>query len=454
MNDQDLLDLTSLETYGRSCLELAQRRLSEFGSIEEIAEAEERLNAYPRLNRLEEPRDVQLFDEDVSAEALARAKQTVLEGRLFTEHTAAGEATRLKLGTKFLIHPVQDLPVDRIAALISGELDRTVSSAEVREELDVEPSGLLPLSLGWRHMLQLSYDIHNLAQEAGLNPGEVLARQRLLVVLNEKTAEQILREFIQARFFGFSGQGVLFMIQPAFHGIGLKDGRFFFDAASKKRLHNHGQLVMQETMDNQIFRLAASGNRVPLPAAEYAAILEASDDKLSYNIEDLGYLTGAIDWPSLAEALRLGREGYAMVMEIVANNPDKPQKGALPAFDLELNRNVMIESFQLMGMPNRDLKYLNKNFNHFPSPKKSWQALREKKLPMPVTVKDGYLYFQPIQGDINFLVKTAFVQRRVVRPIRAWKSASNTPAALNAMAAQDRQPGFSDFAQRVLEQKL
>jgi hypothetical protein len=114
----------------------------------------------------------------------------------------------------------------------------------------------------------------------------------------------------------------------------------------------------------------------------------------------------------------------------------------------------MIESFQLMGRPNRELKYLNKNFNHFPSPLTSWEALKAKKLPMLLAVKEGYLYFQPVQGDINFLVKTAFVRRREVRPISAWKSASNTPAAINAMARQDRQPGFQRFVEGVLGRKL
>jgi len=455
MSHQDVLDLTSLEAYRRSCLELARRRLSGFSSIKEIAAAEHELNAYPGLDWLEEPREVRLFDEeDLSAELLAKAKQTVLNGGLFTEHTAAGEATRLKLGTKFLLHPAQDLTVDGVAALMSGQLRRPVSVEEVREALETDPADLLPLSLGWRHMLQLAYDIHDLAVQVGRDPQEVLGRQKLLIVLNEKTAEQILKEFVQARLFGFPRRGVFFMVQPLFYGIDLRDGRFFYQTASRKRLHNHGQLVMQETMDDQIFTLGASGERVYLKAAQYRDILDAAADKLSYNIEDLGYLTGAIDWPSLAQALQLGNEGYAMVMEIVANNPKRPQKGALPAFDPDLGRDVMIESFQLMGRPNRELKYLNKNFNHFPSPLTSWEALKAKKLPMLLAVKEGYLYFQPVQGDINFLVKTAFVRRREVRPISAWKSASNTPAAINAMARQDRQPGFQRFVEGVLGRKL
>jgi hypothetical protein len=121
----------------------------------------------------------------------------------------------------------------------------------------------------------------------------------------------------------------------------------------------------------------------------------------------------------------------------------------MAAFDPELDQNVMIESFQLKGLPNRDIKYLNKNFNHYTNPAISYRELKKNGLPMPIVVKNDRLYFQPVQGDINFLVRTAFVQRERLKPIRAWKSASNTPEAINAMAAQDRQPGFREFAARA-----
>ncbi|MBW1710332.1 MAG: hypothetical protein JRJ73_10700 [Deltaproteobacteria bacterium] len=448
---QTNLDLTSLETYSQSCLELAQNRLSNFKTISEIAEAEEELNAYPNLDHLLEPKDVRILsDENISSGDIAKARQTVIEGRFFCEHTAAGEATRLKLGTKFLINLARDISVNKIAAMMSYELGREVKSEEVTAQLEVEPERILPLSLGWRHMLQISFEISNLAEEAGLDPAMVRARQKTLVVLNEKTAGQIINEFKSANFFGFTHSNVLFMVQPSFPGIALKNGRFYFEPSSPRRLHNHGQLVMQETMDDNIFFLNQADQRIYLKAIEFSEILGGVADKLSYNIEDLGYLSGAIDWQSLAMALKLGAEGYQMVMEIVANNPQHPQKGALIAYDPVLGRDVMIETFQLKGIANEDIKYMNKNFNHFPNPKVSWQAIRDLGLAMPLVVKNGFLYFQPVQGDINFLVKTAFVQRKILKPINAWKSAVTTPATINAMWKQDNQPGFKKFAEDIL----
>ena len=131
-----------------------------------------------------------------------------------------------------------------------------------------------------------------------------------------------------------------------------------------------------------------------------------------------------------------------MVMEVVANNPDNPQKGGLCAWDPELKRNVMIESFQLAGLPHSQISYLNRNINHYPYPAQGLTSAREYGLAMPITVKGGCVYFQPVQGDVNFLVKTAFVRQAEMKPIKAWKSGPDTPKALEAMAAQENRNGF------------
>ncbi|MBW2623369.1 MAG: hypothetical protein JRD68_10725, partial [Deltaproteobacteria bacterium] len=154
---------TSLDAYMQSCLDLARERLSAFNSISEIAQALDDLNAYPRLENLSDPRDVRILDEKALAPAdLDRAREAVLEGRFFCEHTAAGEATRLKLGTKFLINPALDLTVTGIAEMWSDEIGREVSAEEVMEEMEAAPQDILPFSLGERYMFQIAFEIHNL----------------------------------------------------------------------------------------------------------------------------------------------------------------------------------------------------------------------------------------------------------------------------------------------------
>jgi len=69
-------------------------------------------------------------------------------------------------------------------------------------------------------------------------------------------------------------------------------------------------------------------------------------------------------------------------------------------------------------------------------------------------VKEGFLYFQPVQGDINFLVKTAYFRRQELKPIRNLKNLAALPLAVNRCAAQARQPGFGEFCRHLHEGSL
>jgi hypothetical protein len=64
---------------------------------------------------LEEPRNISILDENCLTDSdYVRAYKCVLEGRLFSEHVAAGESTRLGLGTKYLINIAIELPVEKM----------------------------------------------------------------------------------------------------------------------------------------------------------------------------------------------------------------------------------------------------------------------------------------------------------------------------------------------------
>lgn len=449
-----LVDLRSFDHYIDSCISLAHHSLSGYASLAQIEACEAEINRYPRLDRLGPPRHlVVLEDGDAQALRVERAREALARGRVLLEHTAAGEGTRLMLGPKYLLNLGRNLSLAALAHDLSQEYGREVTPAALARELDVLPQELLPISLGNRHMLQLAFDLANLVRGLGADPREVLPRQHILVIVSEELAARIEREFRQWHFFGFDRRRVFFMVQQSFHGLSYRAGRFMYDQAAPRRLHNHGQMVMQETMDRQLFTWTGprAEDRRYLSRQEAADWLAGFDDKISYNIEDLDYLTGSLDLPALGLALELGEQGYHMVMEVVANNPESPQKGGMLAWDAELGREVMIESFQLGGLPKREIQFLNRNFNHYPQPLQSWRRVGEAGLPMPVAVKEGFLYFQPVQGDINFLVNTAFFRRQELKPIRNLKNQKNLPLAINCLAAQDRQPGFSEFARRLWE---
>jgi hypothetical protein len=445
-----VMDLSDNESYIQSCIKIAEKKLKQFQTIEEIEKNIEAINEYQNISFLSTPKDVFVLDQ-ISEKELERAEHSVLDGRFFAEHAAAGEATRLGLGTKYMINIAEGLSTKEIAKLISEEKGKFVSEEDVLKEAGCAPSDILPISIGTRHMIQYSFDICKLAKKHGKNPEEVLAKQKMLIILNETYTEQIITEFIKCRFFGFKRENVYFMVQKSYHGIKKEGQQIIYDLKAPKRLHNHGQMVMQETMDDEIFSIDEKGNRKYLKAKEFGEMLGKMYDKLSYNIEDLGFLIDAIDYKSLAVALLMSDKGYRMVMEIVANNPDAPQKGGMAAFDKKLGRNVMIEAFQLRGIKNADIKFLNKNFNHYPKPYDSWKLLKEKGLNMPITIKHNAIYFQAIQGDINFLVKTQFVQRKVLKPIQSWKSPATTPLTMRYMKLQDEQEGFIDYAKKFVK---
>ena len=440
-------DFGAASEYITSCLALACERLGNFSSIKEIAAHERQLNRYPRLELLETPRQILVMENGAAAARLARAQAAVLRGEVLFEHAAAGEGTRLMLGPKYFLNPAQDFSVERLAHLLSQESGKLVTPEGAAQGLECPPQELLPLSLGTRHMLQLAFDLAKLARELGESPREALARQHLLIIISAEMLAHLEKEFYQWHFFGFNPRQVYFMVQESFHGLDLREGKFFYDRQSPRRLHNHGQMVMQQTTDRQIFSLSGEHpqEKAFCSRAAVGDWLGIFTDKISYNIEDLDYLTDSIDFAGLGLALELGQQGYNMVMEVVANNPQKPQKGGMLAWDPELARDVMVESFQLGDIANADIHYLNRNFNHYPQPFESWRQVGDLGLPLPITVKDGFLYFQPVQGDINFLVRTAFFRRRELRPIRSLKSPASLPLALNRMYAQDCQPGFREF---------
>ncbi len=448
----------SLDHYIDSCVALAQEKLPHFSAMSEIAAREREINRYPHLAEIEAPRQILVLEEEGPGHGkrLARAKAAVLKGDILFEHAAAGEGSRLMLGPKYFLNIADTVTPAHIAHLLSLDAGEVVLPEAVSSQLECHPQELLPLALGTRHMLQMAFDLARLAEDAGEPVKEVLGRQHLLIVIAREMVAHMEKEFYQWHFFGFDPGHVYFMVQESFHGLSLQGRHFFYDWQSPRRLHNHGQMVMQQAMDRQLFTLDGTHPRDKTFHSCQAVgdWLQGFVDKISYNIEDLDYLTRSLDLPGLGLALELGSQGYHMVMEVMANNPHKPQKGGMLAWDRELRRDVMIESFQLGNLPNQEITYLNRNFNHYPRPWVSWQQVVEKGLPMPISVKDGFLYFQPVQGDINFLVDTAFFRRRELRPIRNLKNPAALPLAINRMCAQDRQPGFRDFIQLCRQERL
>jgi hypothetical protein len=404
-------DPASPEAYRESCRRLAERHFAGL-SLSEVRALEDDFNAYPGLDRQGPPQSLLVLEETSER---AAAKRAVLEGRVFWEHMAAGEGTRLGLGPKYLLNP-----------------DRTGPGAE--------PG----LTLGDRHLGQWAFELARLAEEAGLDPGQALARQTVLLVVSRAGRDAITGRILAADFLGLKPAHFLFLEQAAFPAL-RPEGGWHFAEDTAHRLHNHGHLAMQMTMDGQVFHLDRAGREIRLSRTAFFDHLRRAESLAAYNIEDLGYLALALDWEALGLALALGERGFRMVMEIVPNQPERPVKGALCAHDPALGRDVMVESLRLRGLSPEKIEHINKNFNHYPRPAEIFGRLSAEGLFMPAAVKEDGLYFQPVRGDMNFLAPTAFFTRRRPEPLSSWKSPADTPAALAALDRQDAQPGFLDF---------
>lgn len=487
------LQLDSFEEYSISILRLIEEKLHAFYkkpekiNLKNIQRDEKELNIYTNFSSLKpiKSKDIILLDDKKID--IKPAEKAILEGKIFWEHTAAGEATRLGLGTKYLLNLKQfnlDNIVSQMRAEATVELKKTKTNPEKLNSVlkkipkninrqtilnlaKKDPTSSMNLSLGNRHMLQMVFDIVKIAKKYNKNPEKILKKQNVLMILNEQTAKKIIDEFKRFNFFKLNPKNVYFMVQRAFHGIYIKEGYLFYDKTTKrnKRLHNHGQLVMQKVHNKVIFRVnpCQINQKKYLSTKDYEKLLSRHQDLISYNIEDLGYLTSAIDLPSLALALSLGKKGYSMVMEIVAQNPVKPQKGGACFWDQKLKKVVMVESNQLKNIKNEEIKHLNKNFNHYPNPVQAFQAVKKNGLPITFEIKStfdqsgnkkDYLYPCPVQGDINFLVKTAFVMRKNLKAIYNWKSPATTPLAIKAIFDQENQIGFKTFVKQIKKGEL
>jgi hypothetical protein len=493
MNVRPKIHLDSFEEYRISVLRYIEWMLQNYYkdlkkiTIKDIKKDENKINCYENFDQLEpidQNKIVVLDDDKINT---ASAEKAILAGKFMWEHTAAGEATRLGLGTKYILNLSQFTLEDVILHIkrealselekkgIKGlqltqekkKINREVTSEKILKITGGDPKKLMNISLGNRHMLQMAFDVFKIAKKHRKDPGAVLAKQTSLIILNEQTAEEILEEFKQFNFFCLNPKKTFFMIQRSFNGIYIKEGDLFYDPTTEKnkRLHNHGQMIMQKAHDNVIFRVDSknTSKKEYITSKEFEKILTAHEDLLSYNVEDLGFLTSSIDFPSLALALELGKKGYNMIMEIVAQNPVKPQKGGASFFDKKMGRVVMIESNRLKDIKNEDINHLNKNFNHYPNPVESYRVMREKGLPVSLEIKNtfnqsgdqqDYIYANLVQGDLNFLVKTAYVMRKNLKPIYNWKSPATTPIAVKAMFEQDSQEGFREFVKKIKKREL
>ena len=98
--------------YLDACPDLAGSKLMDYNSISEFENDLLKVNTNENLHEISEPKNLVDFDAKTFKKSdYIKTWKCILDGKLFTEHTAVGETKRLKLGTKYLINIQKDLKV-------------------------------------------------------------------------------------------------------------------------------------------------------------------------------------------------------------------------------------------------------------------------------------------------------------------------------------------------------
>ena len=123
------LKLEKLEYYKKSALiaikEQLEKHFSDLSlvSLDELESQVSKLNVYPNLKQLKDLSQDEIFVLDENNVDITDAEKAVLNGELFFEHACAGEATRLGLGTKYLIN-LKKLSIEKISELIDNKYSK------------------------------------------------------------------------------------------------------------------------------------------------------------------------------------------------------------------------------------------------------------------------------------------------------------------------------------------
>ena len=497
------IDRNSLVKYYQANINIALQRLAASGQkITSLAQAQplmRQLASHPNLDRLTlnvPAGSVKFIDvRQTDPASLEQAKKVLLAGRVFNEEAFAGDATRIKKDDKGNpLPPGKYVMHDSKFFYTAKDLIKQANTVNLDLAADLkDDKAFMPMILGSLHLYKAAYEIYSLAKKSGKSDSEAresLKSQYRTVVLPEKYWEEAVNEIIDNNYYGFDPEKIMFLIQAQLPGFSLTDGQAVSDPSAPPKIWNHGSIKMQSAVPGEIFKAFRHTDgsiiRQTVEEAELQKIFARMDDAVSYNIEDMALIrTGEVaDLTMIGVALAHKQQGCKFLMEIVAQNQANPQKGGFLAFDPETARPLMLETSmsgslidsslkgQALEEQLRKISYINRNFNHTMDLPYIFQQIRlglkaaetgtlsalkpEERLLgyTHAEVKDGFLYPQPPQGDINLFVPTVFIGRDPLPQIEGLKVLGNIPMALSALYQGSRQSGLAEFIATVKAKQI
>lgn len=430
--------------------------------------------------RLAENADLIQFPESTVRETIER----ILAGEIMWEHMVGGKATRMKIPKeKFILTP-DDLR-QRYEKFYAEEKE---NCAKAGKEFKLPDPSTLPQPgnlgiedselFGVRHMLAFVNNIKQLTEKYGngLSWQEVMSRQTVFLIANEKILPKILELFKKFGYFGLDPNKVFFMATDSYNSLVLTEEGTFVEQPAVDFIHNHGAARLETTEDGKWFTQPA-GTQKRHSSREIEDIYAKHANLQSLNIEDLNYLIEAIDPYGLALSLYAPRimgteDTYNMNQDVLGQQEQRTQKGGVLSLDQDFlgpdeGRLVTFESFS--GYPRffhyidqvtrrlwGGIKYLNANMNKYPDPKVLFRLIRDFGLPVWLEIKDGGFRNESPQGDANFFLRTLYIARAELvageeRPIviTNLKESVDIPNALRFMRAQQELEGFAGLVSEL-----
>jgi len=110
-----------------------------------------------------------LDEHETHSEGLARAQAAVLREK-FSSNMPPQGGHPVDAGFQIFPHYSREITVERTAHLMSQEAGRVIAPRRWRRNWTAFP-GAPAAVLGARHMLQLAFDVQNLARDLGASPG-------------------------------------------------------------------------------------------------------------------------------------------------------------------------------------------------------------------------------------------------------------------------------------------
>lgn len=485
--------------YSKVCREAFERHTRATGRRIGMAELkipsiQRAIAAHPDISRL----TLNMPDEailkvnlrDMSAEGMNRAKRVLLAGRQVSEEAIAGDATRIKKAPDTNPEAAYLLHESKIFYTAADLLKQAIEDKTIdKVPADQRDAGTyMPYSLGAIHMYKAAFEVYSLAKREGKTETEAieaLKSQVRIVVLPDSCWEEAVAEFYAHNYFGFKSENILFMIQPSLPGMTIRDdGEVVVDPAAPKKKYNHGSMKAQYAIPEQIFRATLNPDgsiaSTYVSEREIAELFSRAEDMVSYSIEDMDMVrTGEVaDLAMLSVALEQRDRGMEFLMEVVLQNMEIPQKGGFLTWDpvsqralcLEVTMSGTLIDTSLSGEAGRaelrKIGYLNRNFNHTMDFASFLRKMREALVMQSGNlegtmlgfghpeIKEGFLFPQPPQGDMNLNLTTVFVAKTPLPVISGLKERKNIPAALAAMYAGASQEGFRRFIEDVQSEAI